>query len=277
MTNANEADRPVFIGGLMKSGTSLLRVLLGQHRELYAGFETHWFDDDIRINWSQPNSRRMGFLRDFFEIDSEAYARHLATKGASPAREFIDIVLCVAATSAGKPRWAEKTPANIRQWPLIQELWPDAKLIHVTREYRDCYASWKARRGDSLDDFLDSARNAYDAIDPLLGTSSENYMEVDYIDLVSDTENAMRRVLAFCELDWDANCAEINTTATSRERDTVKQVTGRDSKTSISLEKPIFESSIHQWRDLITPEEAATVRDELAPFYARLGARWGEA
>ena len=62
----------------------------------------------------------------------------------------------------------------------------------------------------------------------------------------------MQRVLAFCELDWDANCAEIDTTATSRERDTVKQVTGRDSKTSISLEKPIFESSIHQWRDLIT-------------------------
>ena len=276
MSNANKADRPIFIGGLMKSGTSLLRVLLGQHPELYAGFETHWFDDDIRTNWHRPDSRRMGFLRDFFEIDADTYARHCATKGSHPAREFIDIVLCDAATRAGKPRWAEKTPANIRQWPLIQELWPDAKLIHVTREYRDCYASWKARRGDSLVDFLDSARNAYDAIDPLLGTSSENYMEVDYTDLVSNTEGAMRRVLAFCELDWDKNCAEIDTAATSRERDTVRQVTGRDSKTSISLEKPIFESSIHQWRDLITPEEAATVRTELDPFYARLGARWGD-
>ena len=51
-------------------------------------------------------------------------------------------------------------------------------------------------------------------------------MEVDYTDLVSNTEGAMRRVLAFCELDWDKNCAEIDTAATSRERDTVRQVTG---------------------------------------------------
>ena len=77
MSNVNKADRPIFIGGLMKSGTSLLRVLLGQHHELYAGFETHWFDDDIRTNWHQPDSRRMGFLRDFFEIDADAYARAL--------------------------------------------------------------------------------------------------------------------------------------------------------------------------------------------------------
>lgn len=276
MNRANQADRPIFIGGLMKSGTSLLRVLLGQHPQIFAGFETHWFEDAIRRDWADPDSRRMGFLRDFFELDDETYARLCAAKSSAPDREFIDIVLCEAAARAGKPRWAEKTPANIRHWPLIQSLWPDAKLIHVTREYRDCFASWKARRGDSLDEFLESAKHAYDAIDPLLGTTTESYMEIDYTELVGDTETAMRRVLAFCELAWDARCAAIDTEATSRERDTVKQVTGRDSKTSISLEKPIFRSSVEQWRDLITTEEARTVRAELAPYYERLGRCWGE-
>ncbi|MBO6782677.1 MAG: sulfotransferase [Alphaproteobacteria bacterium] len=273
----NRADRPIFIGGLMKSGTSLLRVLVGQHPDVFASFETHWFDPAIRENWDDRTSRRMVYLCEFFEIDDETYARLVAQKRAEPAREFIDIVLCDAAARAGKLRWAEKTPANIRHWPLIKSLWPDARLVHVTREYRDCFASWKERRGDSLDDFLQSARTAYDAISPLLGSSTDDYMEVDYTELVRDTENAMRKVLEFAELPWDARCAAIDTDATTRERATVKTVTGRDSKTSVSLARPIFDSSVGQWPDLITPEEADTVRRELAPWYARLGHGWDDA
>jgi hypothetical protein len=273
----NRADRPIFIGGLMKSGTSLLRVLVGQHPLVFASFETHWFDPALRENWRDPQSRRMTLLREFFDIDDAAYARLCAEKQTNPAREFIDIVLENAAAAAGKPRWAEKTPANIRHWPLIRRLWPDAKLVHVTREYRDCFASWKARRGDTLDDFLNSARSAYDAIAPLLGSQTTDYMEVDYTDLVGDTEATMRRVLAFAELHWDPHCRAIDTDITAQERVLVQQVTGRDSKTSISLAKPIFGSSIGQWHELISAEEAATIRRELAPWYDRLGAKWSES
>ncbi len=274
---ANHADRPVFIGGLMKSGTSLLRVLLSQHPDIFASFETHWFDDAISKHWDQPDSRRMSYLRKFFTIDDAMYADLCATKCSAPEREFIDIVLCDAAARAGKTRWAEKTPGNIRHWPFIKSLWPDARLIHVTREYRDCFASWKARRGDTLDDFLASAQTAYDAIEPLLGQSTANYLEVDYVELVRDTEQTMRCVLAFADLPWQDRCRAIDTNATARERTKVQAVTSRDSKTSMSLAKPIFDSSLGQWRSLITDAEAATVRRELAPFYARLGRHWTDA
>lgn len=271
------SDRPIFIGGLMKSGTSLLRVLLGQHPTLYAGFETHWFDPAVREGWADPRSRRMTFLREFFELDDAHYAELCAAKRAEPGREFIDIVLADAAARAGKSRWVEKTPANIRHWPLIRDQWADAKLIHVTREYRDCFASWKVRRGDTLDDFLASARTAYDAIEPLIGTSDARYTEVDYNDLVSDTEATMRRILDFAEVDWDPRCASVDTQATARERETVKRVTGKDSKTSISLARPIFGDSVGQWRSMLEPAEAEAIRSELAPWYARLGSRWTDA
>lgn len=273
----NVADRPIFIGGLMKSGTSLLRVLLGQHAQVFASFETHWFDPAIRENWADPTSRRMGYLRKFFAIDDADYARLCDMKSAHPEREFIDIVLSEAAKSAGKTRWAEKTPGNIRNWPLIQRLWPDALLVHVTREYRDCFASWKERRGDTLEDFLEDARGAYTAINPLLGRNTPSYLEIDYTELVQTPEATMRRVLAFAGLPWDANCAAINTKKTAHERKTVRAITGRDSKTSISLEKPIFDSSIGQWHDLITREEAETILETLAPFYDLLGSKWGAA
>ena len=39
---------PVFIGGMFKSGTSLLRAMLGQHRNIASGLETYWFEVDPR-------------------------------------------------------------------------------------------------------------------------------------------------------------------------------------------------------------------------------------
>lgn len=265
---------PVFIGGLMKSGTSLLRTLLGQHSDLFASFETHWFDDAVRDHWDDPTSRRMQYLLEFYEIGGPTYTRLCDEKRAAPGREFIDILLDHCTRRAGKRRWAEKTPGNIHHYHLIRRTWPDARFVHVTREYRDCFASWKDKRKDSIEDFLASAKTAYGDVDGLLGQRSAEYLEVDYVELVTRTEETMRRVLDFAGLDWQTACASLDLTTTARERERVKQVIGRDSHTNISLSKPIFGDSIGQWRRILTAEEAARIEAELAPFYAVLGDRW---
>ena len=74
-------DHPIFIGGLMKSGTSLLRVLLGQHPDLFASFETHWFSNDFRLNWNDRNSRRVDYLLRFFEITDEGEEKIICEGG----------------------------------------------------------------------------------------------------------------------------------------------------------------------------------------------------
>lgn len=268
------ADRPVFIGGLMKSGTSLLRVLLGQHPGLFATFETHWFDDAVRERWDDPSSQRMQYLLAFLELSETEHAELCNEKRADPGREFIDIVMEYCRRRAGKPRWIEKTPDNIRHWPLIQRQWPDAKLIHVTREYKDCFASWKARRRDSLEKFLAAIECAYEGIEPLLGTATDRYLEVDYNELVSNTESSMRRLLAHIEAPWSPRCTVLDLERTSKERVKVQHVIGRDSLTSVSLTHPIFTDSIGQWREILSAEEAARIQRELAPLYDRIGYRW---
>lgn len=269
-----KADRPVFIGGLMKSGTSLLRTLIGQHPDVFASFETHWFSDDLRVHWNDPDTKRMTYLVRFFELSDADYRALCAEKRADPHREFIDIVLEFCSERGGKSRWAEKTPDNIRHWSLIQRIWPSARLIHVTREYKDCFASWKVRRGDNLEDFLGSTAHAYDDIEGLLGTSTDSYLEVDYVDLVRDTENTMRRVLDFAELAWNPRCAALDLNRTGEEREKVQEVTGRDSLTSVSLTRPIFSDSLGQWRTMLTTDEAARIEAELAGRYRVLGTRW---
>ena len=62
---------PIFIGGMFKSGTSLLRRLIGSHPTIFAGLETNWFRldpyfasnklnagliDPIVKQWSQFNN-----------------------------------------------------------------------------------------------------------------------------------------------------------------------------------------------------------------------------
>jgi len=270
------ADRPIFIGGLMKSGTSLLRVLLGQHPNLFASFETHWYEPEIAERWADPQSRRMGYLREFFELSDDDYATLVENKRREPEREFIDIVFELCAGRAGKRRWAEKTPGNIRHLSLIRRIWPSAKFIHVTREYRDSFASWKSRRGDTLDTFLAAAKSSYGDVEGLLGKADAGYIEVDHDELVRQPEATMRRVLAFAELDWSPACGALDLAATKDERQKVIDVVGKDSHTNISLSRPIFTDAIGQWRKTLTPAEADRIEQELAPYYALLGGRWAQ-
>ena len=267
-------SRPIFIGGLMKSGTTLLRSLLGQHPNLYSTFETHWFADAISSHWDQPHSKRMALLLELLELDEPTYRTLCEQKRSAPEREFIDIVMEYCCRRAGKHRWIEKTPDNIRHRQRIFSAWPDAVLCHVTREYKDVYASWKIRRKDSLATFLNAAAHAYDDIEDLLGSESPRYMEVDYQDLVLNTEATLRRVLEHVGEPWDPACAVLDVDEGERSRTRFRNLLGRESWTLVSLSKSIFSTSIGQWREHLDTAEIQAIELTLASRYEQFGQRW---
>lgn len=268
------ASRPVFVGGLFKSGTSLTRVLLGQHPDLFASFETYWFVPEVSEHWDRPEGRRLAYLLEFYGVDQELYERFKATKRAEPGREFVDIVLEHARLASGKPRWVEKTPGNIVHIDRIHATWKDARVVLCTRDFRDTFASWKARRGNTLEEFIAACHEAYDPLAARLGKPDPAFETIDYSELIGDTESAMRRVLSYIDEPWDPRCASINLDDTRAERSLVHQVTGRDNLTLQSLAKPIFTSSLGQWREILTQDEAAAIESEFAAIYAVMGERW---
>ena len=215
----------------------------------------------------------MRHLRRFLDLNENEYKRLCCIKRAEPEREFIDIVMAYCAERAGKRRWVEKTPDNIRYWSLIQEHWPDAFMIHMIREYKDTFASWKERRKDSLERFLATVRQTYDDVRPLLGRETERYLEVNYDDLVTETEKTMRRVLAKIGVPWDDACARINLENTRSERNKFQKVLNRESPTLVSLTRPIFTDSLQQWRRILSAEEAARIEEEFAEYYDVFGFR----
>jgi hypothetical protein len=122
-------DRPVFIGGASRSGTTLLTRLLSAHPELYVGPETGIF----------TGNRNVDHLTRVTKLPNEwlsAVLRKSCCQG-----DFIQRLMRRLAADAGKPRWGEKTPANIRHIERILQFFPNASLIHIIRDGRDVACS----------------------------------------------------------------------------------------------------------------------------------------
>lgn len=255
----------------MKSGTSLLRTLLSQHENLYAGFETHWF------NLTEEKSEDPALLMKLFDLvpeEHQAIIDETRATGPFTAERFIDVFMDHCMRRAGKTRWIEKTPANIAHFSRVQAYWKAPRLIHVTREYRDTFASWKSKKGKSLEQFLTAVSSAYNDVEPLLGKTTASYLEVDYLDLIYRAEPTMRRVLEWLGEPWSPACAAIDTEATRSQREKIKDVLGKDSATAISLTRPIFDDSVGQWERLITSDEAEQIVSTLSQRYAIWGDAW---
>lgn len=261
----------------MRSGSSLTRVLLSQHESLFGTLETHWFTPALRTHWSDESQRRVKLLKDLVPLTDDEYSRICQIKKADPDREFIDIVMSFAAERARKTRWVDKTPDNIEQATAIRETWPRARLVHVTREYKDVFASWKHKRGDNLETFLAKVERVYDGIADRLATTTSDYMEIEYEDLALRTEATMRRLVTFVGEPWDPACAAIDLANTTQERKRVHNALGQDNIAAAELTSPISTSSIGQWRTLLTAEEARTIERRLARYYDIFSARWTHA
>jgi sulfotransferase family protein len=183
------------MGGAPRSGTTLLRKLLDRHPELCSGPETKLF---------VPAAFNLDWLASAYALPRSELDEMLEASGSQGA--FIDAFAARVSAAAGKARWAEKTPQNIRYLDWILARFPAASVVHIVRDGRDVVCSmrehpdwrwvdgawrkvlvprpleWYARRW--LDDTEAGMAWRHDA----------RYVEVRYEDLAADPAGAMRTV-----------------------------------------------------------------------------------
>lgn len=244
---------PVFIGGLMKSGTSLLRKLLSLHPSLFSGLETFWFDDEFVNEWRNEQSKRQTWLTEFYELNAEECTNLRSISRDS--YEFLDHVLSYCARRSGKNRWVEKTPDNVLHIPLIQTQWNDATILIMNRDLRDVYASWKRNEKRSLEYFLEIAEKFLNTLSEVRDDS--RVLVIQYEELVSFPEKTLRYVLAFIDEPYVAGLEKYKGDDTDYKK--VLEVTGKVSTTTESLAKPIFKSSVGQWSDILSKRELQAI------------------
>jgi len=116
---------PVFIFSAPRSGSTLLRVILGSHSSLYAPPELPLKHVGVRAEtqWIQASLEGM-------ELGVEDLEHMLW-----------DRVLAEVLRRCGKPRLVVKTPSNVLIWERIAACWPDAAFVFLLRHPAAAVAS----------------------------------------------------------------------------------------------------------------------------------------
>jgi hypothetical protein len=109
----------------------------------------------------------------------------------------------------GKTRAGEKTPRHCRHLATIAEDFPDAPILFVVRDPRDCVASGVAGLGRSMPAMIADWNGAIGA----LATPGDRHTLVRYEELVAAPELVLRRLCAVLGEPWDARMLDPSRTS----------------------------------------------------------------
>jgi hypothetical protein len=209
-----------FIIGRPRSGTTLLRVLFEAHPNvvippespfiinLYKKYSkiTYW-DETIILEFCDDLFRQRYFDKWLIE-KNDLYKKLLEASG---ERSFQDIVrqVCLSYTSVFEKEdiqfIGDKNPAYSLFAHRIQSLFPDAKIIHITRDYRDNYLSLINVNFEVpiVPLVVYRWKFAYRQMEKLKKCNPGLIYSLRYEDLASDPENKFREVCQFLDLDFN--------------------------------------------------------------------------
>jgi tetratricopeptide (TPR) repeat protein len=224
-------ERPVFIVGLPRSGTTLTEQILASHPDVFGGGEmtvvAQTFDAVPRL--MKRADLPFACLRDIDHATVQQLAGRLLDEQAghnATARRFVD-----------------KMPDNYLYLGLIAILFPRAKIIHCRRDLRDtalsCWMTNFAHVPWTSDiSFIASRFGQYRRLMDHWGkVLPVPVLDVDYEQTVADVEGAARRLVAWCGLEWDPACLEFYKTRRSVATASASQV-----------RRPVYTSSVGRWR-----------------------------
>lgn len=190
-----DGPRPIFICGMFRSGSTLAEQLLGAHPLVATGGEL-----DLLPHLVQ--TRLAPFPQALTRVSQAALVALAADYRNGIAQLF-----------AGTPYVTDKRPDNFVYIGLIKRLFPDALIVHTTRDPLDTCLSifllhLEQRMSYALD-LLDIG-HYFKEYRRLMAHWQQLYpgevLEFNYDSLVSDPRPVVEHLLAYCSLGWDEAC-----------------------------------------------------------------------
>jgi len=167
---------PVFVICTLRSGSTLLRVLLDSHSQIRSPHELHlrYVSVNFDQKWAERSMKELGL--------DERRAEYL----------LWDRLLHRELTASRKSIIADKTPNNVFIVDRLREAWPDARFIFLLRHPGAIARSRQKYKGDGADELiikyveaLEAARQTYDG------------HTVRYEDLTAHPERELRKICDF--------------------------------------------------------------------------------
>jgi tetratricopeptide (TPR) repeat protein len=226
-------DRPVFIVGMPRSGSTLVEQILSSHPGVYGAGEVKYL------------ARALGQLRDRFPSlpkYPEMVAKITPAQLDITARNYQQ---ALAQGAGDATRITDKLLTNYFFLGLINLMFPNAKVIHTRRDPVDTCLSGFTKL------FKDDMPHSYDLAE--LGRYYGKYRElmehweavlpdgfmtsVDYEDVVANTEKEAKRLIAFLGLPWDEKCLDFHNSDRPVKTASVAQV-----------RRPIYKTAVRRWK-----------------------------
>jgi tetratricopeptide (TPR) repeat protein len=227
-----QTELPVFIVGLPRSGTTLVEQILASHPLVFGGGELRNCEETFQLIPKVMNRNDTPF-KCLPSLDQETTQRL--------AQQHLDRM---RALNQEALRIVDKMPGNYQYLGLIRALFPQSRIIHCRRDFRDVAVScrmtnfalvpWACEPAQIISYFEQYSRLMTHWRQVLPSPP----LDVAYEEMVDNTEGVARRIVHWCELDWDPNCLRFYDTQRLVKTASVAQV-----------RRPIYKSSVGRWKN----------------------------
>ncbi len=234
------AQRPIFICGLFRSGSTLVERMISGHPQVRAGGELELVP------------RMVGSLLQPLPVAASMLTANDLDRLAGAYLDYLNQAF------PGAPVVTDKRPDNFQYIGFIKMMFPQAKIIHTLRHPLDvCLSMYFLHLDQRMSYALDLAdlghyyRQYHQLMAHWRALYPDDILDVDYDLLVQQPRPIAERLLEFCGLDWNERCLDLG-----RADGVVKSASVWQAR------EPFYQRSSGRWRNY---------REYLGPLRAALG------
>ena len=228
---SNKSEEIIFILGMPRSGTSLVEQIITSHSNVFGGGELPILSNIIKYNFIKDES----FLIDEFDkkISDPLIMNKLKEELLKYTRNF----------KFSENYITDKSPLNFRWIGFIKIFFPNAKIIHCTRDPKNnCLSMFKNLFEGGLnftydqDDLVGYYKSYLNIMNFWKSQFPNSIYDVNYENLISNNEKVIKEIIKFCQLNWEENCLNYH-----------KNKTPIKTMSTAQARKPIYKTSLNQF------------------------------
>ena len=245
-------DKPIFILGMPRSGTTLVEQIISSHTQVTGAGELSYMAD-------QAKQFKGGLL---------AFHKRFPNMGEAQWRTIAQAYLAgLNGYDEGKAHITDKMPHNFLNIGMISKLLPNAKIIHCKRNpVANCLSVYKAYFGGKNSHpyayqlkHLAHYHNLYEHLmSHWRKALPGRFYEVSYEQLTSNQEPESRQLIEYCGLEWQEGCLDFHNTERKVKTASAFQVRQPMHNQSVDLWKRYGDALQPLLEDLYIPEEYRT-------------------
>jgi tetratricopeptide (TPR) repeat protein len=236
---------PIFIVGMPRSGTTLVEQIISSHHAVHGAGELTTLPTLIgpivknhithgsSIASTTIGNKKMN-IANTYNLPEEAFL--------SIREEYLD---ALSNLNVPESVITDKLPLNFQYIGFILSAFPDAKIVHLKRDARAiCWSNYQCfhlKKENGFSYNLDDLAEFYGLYLEQMNFWHQLYpgkiYDICYEELTINQEEETRKLLQYCELDWDENCLNFH-----------KNPRAVKTASSLQVKQKMYQGSSEAWK-----------------------------